>query len=140
MSSFSTWLRSVGAILLGFIAVIVITIPVDILCHRLGIFPPEGQPLTTFAAFIATFYRTLFGVFGCYITARFAPNRPMGHALLGGAIGTAIAIAGTIYTWNLGPAYGPHWYSVALVLTSMPAAWLVGWLRVSQLRGVPPSA
>ena len=31
------------------------------------------------------------------------------------------------------PAFGPHWYPVALIVTAIPCAWLGGKLRVMQL-------
>jgi hypothetical protein len=59
----------------------------------------------------------------------------MGHALVLGALGLAIGIFGAAVTWNMGPAFGPHWYPVALVALAMPQCWLGGKLRVMQLRG-----
>ena len=58
----------------------------------------------------------------------------MGHALVGGAIGLAVSILGAAVTWNKGPAFGPHWYPVALVVLALPQSWLGGQLRVMQLR------
>jgi hypothetical protein len=49
----------------------------------------------------------IYGVAGGYITARFAPNRPMLHALVLGVLGLAVSIVGTVVTWNKGPAFGP---------------------------------
>src|ERR1043166_7354871 len=70
----------------------------------------------------ATAYRTLYGVIGSYVTARFAPNKPMQHALLGGAIGFVLATIGAVATWN--KDLGPHWYPLALIATALPAAWV----------------
>jgi hypothetical protein len=58
----------------------------------------------------------------------------MMHALIGGAIGLVVSAIGAIVTWNRGPAFGPHWYPVALVVIAMPCAWLGGKLRLMQLR------
>ncbi len=80
---------------------------------------------------LATVYRTLYGVVGSYVTARVAPDRPMGHALVGGVIGLALSILGAVVTWN--KDLGPHWYPLALIATAMPAAWLGGKFRVMQL-------
>jgi hypothetical protein len=66
---------------------------------------------------------------GCaYLTARLAPYRPMLHALAGGVIALALGIVGAVLTWNAVPSFGPHWYPVALVLLTMPSAWLGGFL------------
>ncbi|MCI0360286.1 MAG: hypothetical protein L0211_17555 [Planctomycetaceae bacterium] len=47
----------------------------------------------------------------------------MQHALVLGAIGLALSIAGAAATWNAGPAFGPKWFSVALAATALPCAW-----------------
>jgi hypothetical protein len=85
------------------------------------------------ALLLATIYRTIYGILSTYITARLAPNRPMQHALAGGFIGFVVSMVGAAVTWNKGPAFGPHWYPVALVVLAMPMAWVGGKLRVIQL-------
>ncbi len=40
---------------------------------------------------------------------------------------------GAVATRNAGPAFGPHWYPIALIVTALPTAWLGGKLRVMQL-------
>jgi len=82
---------------------------------------------------LATAYRTIYCSAGSYIAARLAPNRPMGHALALGILGLVVSTAGAVVTWNKGPAFGPHWYPVALVVTAIPCAWLGGRLRITQL-------
>ena len=128
--------RSVAAVLAGMFAGILLTLGTDIVLHAIGVFPPWGQSMVGFDAvlLLATAYRTIYGVAGSYIIARLAPDRPMLHALLGGAIGLALSILGAVVTWNRGPAFGPHWYPLALIVLAMPPAWAGGKLRVMQLR------
>jgi len=104
--------------------------------HIVGVFPPWGQSMADFdgALLLATVYRTIYGIAGSYIAARLAPNRPMLHALVLGAIGLAVSIVGTAVTWNRGPAFGPHWYPLALIVLALPQAWAGGKLRLLQLR------
>jgi peptidoglycan/LPS O-acetylase OafA/YrhL len=119
------------------------TLATDELLHIIGIFPPWGQSMVGFdgALLLATVYRILFSIAGSYVTARLAPDRPMQHALVGGAIGFVVSVVGAVATWNGGPAFGPHWYPVALVVTALPCAWAGGKLRLMQLRlPVQPSA
>ena len=59
----------------------------------------------------------------------------MQHALAGGALGLAVATAGTVATWNAGRAFGPHGYPLALIATAMPCAWAGASLYIGQLRG-----
>jgi hypothetical protein len=129
-------LRSMGAVLAGMFIGLVLTIATDIVLHAIGVFPPWGQSMVGFDGplLLATTYRTIYGVAGCYIIARLAPDRPMQHALVGGVVGLVVSILGAAVTWNKGPAFGPHWYPVALVVLAMPQAWAGGKLRVMQLR------
>ena len=127
--------RSIGAVLAGMLVGIVLTIGTDIVLHAIGVFPPWGQSMVGFdgALLLATVYRTVYGVAASYIIARLAPDRPMQHALVGGAVGLAVSIVGAAVTWNQGPAFGPHWYPLALVVLAMPQSWAGGKLRLMQL-------
>lgn len=127
--------RSIGAVLTGMVAGIVLTIGTDVALHAVGVFPPWGQSMVGFdgALLLATAYRTVYGVAASYLMARLAPDRPMLHALVGGAIGVVVSIVGAAVTWNKGPAFGPHWYPLALIVLAMPQAWTGGKLRVMQL-------
>ncbi|HET6176551.1 MAG TPA: hypothetical protein VFE61_06445 [Candidatus Sulfotelmatobacter sp.] len=127
--------RSIGAFVAGAVVGIALTLGTDVGLHAIGVFPALGQPMASGLLLIATFYRTVYGVVSSYILARLAPNRPMGHALVGGLIGLVVNIVGTVVTWNRG--LGPHWYPLALIALAMPAAWVGGKLRTTQLRGQP---
>jgi hypothetical protein len=78
--------------------------------------------------------RTIYGIAASYFIARLAPDRPMQHALVGGFLGLVVGIVGAVVTWNKGPAFGPHWYPLALIVLAMPQAWAGGQLSVMQLR------
>jgi peptidoglycan/LPS O-acetylase OafA/YrhL len=121
----------VGGIVVG----VVLTLITDLVLHAMGVFPPLGQPVSDGPLVLATAYRIVFGVLGCYVAARLAPDRPMWHALIAGFIGFLVSIAGALATWNKGPAFGPHWYPLALIVTALPCAWVGGWMRERQLRG-----
>jgi hypothetical protein len=126
-------LRSIGAVLAGIAVGVVLTLGTDAVLHATHVFPPVGQPASSGPLLLATVYRTIYGVAASYITARLAPNRPMGHALVGGVVGFIVSTVGAVVTWNRGPAFGPHWYPVALIVLALPTAWAGGWLRVRQL-------
>lgn len=126
--------RSIGAILAGFVVVVILSLGTDLGLHAAGITPALGQPMSDALLLLATLYRIVYGVAGSYLTARLAPDRPMQHALVGGAVGLVLSIVGAVATWNKGPAFGPHWYPLALVVTALPCAWAGGMLRVLQLR------
>lgn len=123
--------RSVWAIFAGFLAVVILSIGTDVVLHKLGIYPALGQRMSDGLFFWATAYRTLYGIFGSYLTARLAPNRPMWHAMVGAIIGMIIGTAGAAATWN--KDVGPHWYSVALVVEAIPCAWIGAKFREAQV-------
>jgi hypothetical protein len=135
MSSSGTVGRSVGAVVAGIVVGVVLTLITDLVLHAVGVFPPWGQPVSDGPLVLATAYRIVFGVVGSYVTARLAPDRPMLHAMIGGVLGFVVSIAGAVATWNRGPAFGPHWYPVALIVIALPCAWLGGKIRVMQERG-----
>ena len=100
--------RSIGAVLAGMAAGIILSLGTDIVLHAVGVFPPWGLPVSDAPLLLATAYRAVYGVASSYITARLAPDRPMQHALAGGAVGFVVSIVGAVVTWNRGPAFGPH--------------------------------
>ena len=102
--------RSIGALLAGFLAVVILSLGTDIVLRSVGVFPRLGEPMADAFFVLATAYRTVYGVVGSYITARLAPDRPMEHALVGGLVGLVLSTVGAVVTWNRGPAFGPHWY------------------------------
>ena len=126
-------LRRIGAVLASMLAVIILSIGTDMVMHASGVFPPFGETMADALFLLATAYRIAYGVAGGYIAARLAPDRPMQHALVYGAIGLVVSIVGAMATWDAGPAFGPRWYPLALVATAMPCAWAGGRLRGMQL-------
>jgi hypothetical protein len=112
---------------------IVLSLGTDIVLHAAAVFPVWGQPVSDGPLALATAYRIVYGIASSYIIARLAPDRPMAHALVGGVIDLVVSTVGAVMTWNGGPAFGPHWYPVALIVAAMPCAWLGGRLHEMQL-------
>jgi surface polysaccharide O-acyltransferase-like enzyme len=123
--------RTILAIAAGFLAVVLLSVGTDLVLHLLKIFPPLNQRMAENLFVWATFYRTIYGILGSYITARLAPYRPMRHAMVGALIGMLIGTVGAVATWN--KDLGPHWYPVALVLTGIPCAWIGARIREAQI-------
>ena len=121
--------RSVAAVFLGFVVIVVLSLATDQVLHVLKVYPPWGEPMHEPGLnLLALSYRIVYDTFGSYITARLAPHSPMRHALIGGTIGFGLSAAGAIATipMNLGPA----WYPIALAVSALPTAWLGGALCV----------
>jgi dipeptide/tripeptide permease len=127
-------LRTVGAIFAGVVTVIVLSLGTDIILHATGVYPPWFQPMADPLWVLALAYRIVYGVLSGYVAARFAPNQPMKHALIVGFIGLALTIVGVAMHWNKGPEYGPGWFGIALVLTTLPSAWAGGRLITARPR------
>ena len=119
--------RSIGAVLAGFFAVVVLSLGTDQVLHVLDVYPPWGQPMPEPALnLLALTYRIIYTVIGNYLTARFAPHSPMRHVWVLGSIGLFLGTLGAIATipMNLGPA----WYPIGIALTALPCSWLGGVL------------
>ena len=123
-------LRSIAAVIAGLLIIFALSLGTDVIMHATGIFPPWFQPMATSLWLLAFAYRSLYAVLGCYITGRLAPNQPMKHAILLGVIGLFLSMVGLVSTWNAGPEFGPKWYPLVLVASSLPCAWLGGKLEI----------
>lgn len=131
------WPRSIVAVFAGLITIVALSIVTDLILHRTGVFPLPGQPMTNGLWLLAACYRAAYGVAACYLTARLAPGRPTLHAIVLGAIGTALGTVGTVATWDRGPGFGPHWYPIAVALMPLPCAWLGAALHGMSSRAHP---
>jgi hypothetical protein len=126
--------RSILALLAGFAVGVALSLGTDEVLHLVGVFPPWGQPITSPPLALATSYRIVYGIVASYIIARLAPARPMLHAMIGGFLGLVLSTVGAVATWNSGPAFGPHWYPVSLIITALPTAWTGAKLWLAQSR------
>lgn len=110
----------------GFVSIVVLSYATDAVLEGSGALPYDNLNVAWHLIVGVIFYRLAYSVLGCYITARLAPDQPMRHALALGAFGLALSIVGTVVSWNMNLA--PAWYSLTLVVLSVPSAWLGGSL------------
>jgi hypothetical protein len=127
-------LKSIGAIVAGFIFIGVTHSATDAILENTGVLPKDNLYVSTSVILFVILYRAVFSVIGCYLTAKLAPKNPMKHALILGGIGTLLSAAGAVVTadMNLGPA----WYAWSLVVIAIPIAWLGGKLYMMRNPGV----
>jgi hypothetical protein len=127
-------LKSIGAIVAGFIFIGVTHSATDAILENTGVLPKDNLYVSTSVILFVILYRAVFSVIGCYLTAKLAPKNPMKHALILGGIGTLLSAAGAVVTadMNLGPA----WYAWSLVVIAIPVAWLGGKLYMMRNPGV----
>jgi hypothetical protein len=123
--------RSALAVIAGFVAIFVLSLATDQAFHSLGVYPPWGEPMrATSLNLLALSYRLVYDTFGCYLTARLAPRNPMRHALILGGLGLVLSSLGAVGA--IMADMGPAWYPILLALSSLPSAWLGGWLAARQ--------
>ena len=132
--------RSILAVVAGLVVIFVLSIGTDQVLHAAGIYPPWGQPMSDGLFAIATLYRIVYGVLGCWVAARLAPARPMAHAMALGWIGVVLSLAGLVAAQRQSPALGPLWYSIAIVAISLPCAWLGGRIRMRSAQPIQAAA
>jgi hypothetical protein len=115
--------RSVLAVLAGLVFTVVVSTIIDHLLHIIEVYPPWGQAMwETSDNLLALSYRIAIGVMSGYIVAKLAPKAPIAHALVLGAIGTVLTIAGTIAAMSM--KLGPLWYPVLLAASLIPTVYL----------------
>jgi len=130
----SDWLRSVLAVVAGFLLIVVLSVGVDTILEQTvlpGLAHAQG---TTLVWVFVTLYRALISVAGCFFAAWLAPSRPMAHAIALGIVGVVVSTLGLLVMWGTGPL----WYPVALVLIALPCAWIGGRLYVSRTARFSP--
>jgi hypothetical protein len=125
--------RSVLAVVAGFLFIGACAMGTDALVRSVlpGAFDASGRTDSVPVLLATIAYVGVFAIAGCYLAARLAPNRPMGHALVLGALGLAFNVVGSIMQWDVAPA----WFHIVSLALVMPFAWIGGSLRERQLRG-----
>lgn len=112
--------RSILAVFLGLAGIMLLSAGPSSLGRTAGVLHREN-----FAAVLA--YRSACTVFGGYIAARFAPSRPVGHALVLGGI-ECLLVSLTV-TWSMSMQFfGAAWYHYGLAVIALPSAWAGGAL------------
>jgi hypothetical protein len=120
-------LKSIGAVLAGLVFIIFTHTLTDSILETAGIFPPPDQGLhVTWMLVFALAYRIILSIVGCFITAKLAPTNPMKHALILGLIGVFASTVGAVFALRMD--LSATWYPIALVLVSIPCAWVGGRL------------
>lgn len=120
--------KGIGAILAGFVFIVVTHTATDFVLEKLGIFPPPEQGFhIIWMVVTATTYRSIYTIAGGYVTAALAPDPPMRYVWILGLIGLALGTIAAIVTIPM--KLGPAWYPIALAVLSLPCVWLGGKLR-----------
>jgi len=119
--------RSILAVVAGILVGALLSLGTDEILHLTRVYPPWGERMSDPLFGLATAYRVVFSILGSWVIARLAPRRPMLHAMIAGAIGLVVSVAGAAATWNRD--LGPHWYNVAVAAMALPCAWIGAKIR-----------
>jgi uncharacterized membrane protein len=115
-------------VLLGFFAVVILSLGTDEVLHLLKVYPPWGEPMREPGLnLLALSYRIVYTVIGGYLAARFAPRNPIRHAFVLAVIGLIMGVLGVVAT--SGMDLGPRWYPIAIAVTALPCTLLGGVLH-----------
>lgn len=116
--------KSIIAVAVGFLTVVVLSMGTDWFLEQVGVFPPPSEQglFVTWMLVLALVYRTIFTIAGGYVTARLSPSNPSKHVMILGIIGTLAGIGGVVAGWNL----SDHWYPIALAVLAYPSVWFGG--------------
>jgi len=122
--------KSIGAVLAGFITVVVLSIGTDAVLETIKFFPPQNEAdfYTPWMLLIALIYRSIYTVAGGYVAAASAPDRPMRHAIILGILGIAAGTLGAATNWDK-TTVSTAWYPISLVIAALPCTWLGGKLK-----------
>lgn len=115
----TVWPRRMGAVLAGLAAIFATSMGTDAVLHGTGVYPPMGERMSDGLFVLATAYRILYGILGCWLAARLAPDHPARHAWALAGIGVVFSIAGAAAMWEM----GPPWYSLGIIAINPLCAW-----------------
>lgn len=124
-------LKSIGAILAAFIAVLALTRGTDFILLKTGVFPSPNDNLEYlwWMLLLGLIFRCVYSAAGGYIAASLAPSRPMRHTVIFGIIGIVFPIIGALTNWSMVTS-SSGWYPISLILFTFPSIWFGGKLKV----------
>jgi hypothetical protein len=115
--------RLILSIIAGTVIIAVLSTGTDAIFHAAGIFPPPGQPFfDTNLLLLATVYRLIYQVGGCYVASMIAKEKARTAVWFMGIFGAIMWLVGTFI---IGPDLAPLWYGILGAVLSIPSA-LIG--------------
>lgn len=125
-------LKSIGAVIGGFLTVAVLSTVTDAILENTGVFPSaqyqleNGSPVWLLLTALA--YRSLYAVLGGLVTAKLAPDNSTKLVKILAVLGTIGGVVGIFAGWQ----YGNQWYPIALAVTAFPLVMWGGKLAVKK--------
>ena len=120
--------RSVAAVLVGVLTVIICSLGTDEVLHLLGVYPPPEEPMTEPGLnLLALSYRCFYNVLAAYLVIVLAPGNSLRLLWIFTGIGFVLGGIGAVVTIPM--HLGPAWYPILLAISPFPCSWLAWILR-----------
>jgi hypothetical protein len=125
-------LKSIGAVVAGFVTCFALAIAMDVMLVMAHVFPDPMHPelFSDGQYAVITFYTAVFSAAGAWLTAKLAPSKPMSHAIALGVLGFIASSLGAYFNWA--KAAGHEWYPIALIVIAIPSCWFGGWFYMKR--------
>ena len=122
-------IKSIGAVVAGFLVVAIFSTGTDQALEFLGWYPEGGMgaPIMLLAALA---YRSVYAIAGGYVTAMLSPSNPLKLVQILAYIGVVLSIVGIFVGWK----FGNQWYPILLALTAYPLVMLGGKLQTKEVQ------
>ncbi len=119
-------IRSICAILAGFLTVFILSVVTDFVLESMHIFPPLNSQAAFGWQYLlpALLYRSIYAVMGGYVAAKVSRSKPMRQVWILAIIGFIFATLGLVANLQT-PGL---WYPILLVVLTIPSVWLGGKL------------
>lgn len=132
-------LKSIGAVVAGFLTVAILSTITDSILEGAGIFPgaqyqmENGSPV--WLLLTALGYRSIYAIAGGYVTGKLAPQNEQSSSTsklklvkILAVLGTIGGVIGVFAGWK----FGNQWYPIALAVTAYPLVYFGGKLAVKK--------
>ena len=128
--------RRILAIVVGFVVTGLLIVPTTklVMWALPAAFDTQGGTHDTSILLLMHVYVALFATFGCWLAARLAPDHPLRHAMIVGALGVLLNASNP----NIWTMY-PLWSNVISIGTPLLWGWIGGTIRERQLADVNAS-
>jgi len=119
--------RSILAIALGFVTVVVLSLGADVAMRGLGVFPAKPSAMSVGLFALATLYRAVFTVLGGALNGLLTPRPDQRDVRILAGVGFTAGLGG-VAAWFAASGLGPLWYALLIPITGAIATLIGGRL------------
>jgi len=120
--------RIAVAVFVGLVVTAVLSIGTDIVMGVLGIFPRDGNIMTSQGLLLlASSYRAVFSILGAFVASLIARESCRPAVLILGGIAMFMGLIGMLVMWDKWTG-ATAWYPISLAVLAIPYCWIGGRL------------